>query len=121
MDERKDEAIMRTFKGVATHFENVFAELVPGGKASMIMRYEASSEEDVAGKGEDAEEEMGEGGETLEVTPSNIDISYVKVNRFHGVGIKVSFTGGGESFAMAQLSGGQKAIVALALIFAIQV
>ena len=27
---RKDEAIERTFKGVAKHFRDVFAELVPG-------------------------------------------------------------------------------------------
>ena len=42
------------------------------------------------------------------------------VSRFNGVGVKVSFSGGSETFAMAQLSGGQKAVVALALIFAIQ-
>ncbi len=28
---RKDEAIERTFKGVAKHFRDVFGELVPGG------------------------------------------------------------------------------------------
>lgn len=38
-----------------------------------------------------------------------------------GVGIKVSFTGGdAEMREMNQLSGGQKSLVALALIFAIQ-
>ena len=31
LDMRKDEAIERTFKGVAKHFGDVFAELVPGG------------------------------------------------------------------------------------------
>lgn len=40
---------------------------------------------------------------------------------FNGVGIRVRFGGGGESLRMGQLSGGQKAVVALALIFAIQV
>lgn len=35
-------------------------------------------------------------------------------------GIKVSFTGGGETHQMNQLSGGQKSLVALTLIFAIQ-
>ncbi len=33
---------------------------------------------------------------------------------------KVSFTGGGEQYLLEQLSGGQKSLVALALIFAIQ-
>ncbi len=38
-----------------------------------------------------------------------------------GIGIKVSFTpGGGEMKEMQQLSGGQKCVVALAIIFAIQ-
>lgn len=31
LDARKDEAIERTFKGVAKHFREVFGELVPGG------------------------------------------------------------------------------------------
>ena len=34
--------------------------------------------------------------------------------------VKVSFAAAGETFLMSQLSGGQKAVVALALIFAIQ-
>lgn len=34
--------------------------------------------------------------------------------------VKVSFAAAGETFMMSQLSGGQKAVVALALIFAIQ-
>lgn len=33
---------------------------------------------------------------------------------FNGVGIRVRFGGGGESLRMGQLSGGQKAVVALA-------
>ena len=43
------------------------------------------------------------------------------VENFTGVGIKVSFTGTGETREMNQLSGGQKSLVALTLIFAIQV
>lgn len=35
LDQRKDEAIERTFRGVAKHFRDVFAELVPGGSASL--------------------------------------------------------------------------------------
>jgi len=40
LDMRKDEAIIRTFKQVAKHFEEVFAELVPGGTASLVMQHE---------------------------------------------------------------------------------
>lgn len=38
LDARKDEAIERTFKGVAKNFREVFAELVPGGKGELVMQ-----------------------------------------------------------------------------------
>lgn len=37
LDAKKDEAIERTFKTIAKHFSEVFAELVPGGKAMLVM------------------------------------------------------------------------------------
>jgi structural maintenance of chromosome 3 (chondroitin sulfate proteoglycan 6) len=43
-----------------------------------------------------------------------------RVSSFQGVEVKVSFTGINAPILMQQLSGGQKALVALALIFAIQ-
>lgn len=38
LDMRKNEAIERTFKGVAKEFREVFAELVPGGKGELVMQ-----------------------------------------------------------------------------------
>ncbi|CAH2060877.1 unnamed protein product [Thlaspi arvense] len=67
LDQRKDESIERTFKGVARNFREVFSELVQGGHGHLV-----------------------------------------------------SFTGQGETQSMKQLSGGQKTVVALALIFSIQ-
>uniref|UniRef100_A0A914VJN0 RecF/RecN/SMC N-terminal domain-containing protein n=1 Tax=Plectus sambesii TaxID=2011161 RepID=A0A914VJN0_9BILA len=52
--------------------------------------------------------------------PSQPSASLPLVETFTGVGIKVSFTGTGETREMQQLSGGQKSLVALALIFSIQ-
>eukprot|EP01086_Lenisia_limosa_P012780 TRINITY_DN41371_c0_g1_i1.p1 TRINITY_DN41371_c0_g1~~TRINITY_DN41371_c0_g1_i1.p1 ORF type:complete len:644 (+),score=238.31 TRINITY_DN41371_c0_g1_i1:261-1934(+) len=86
LDQRKDEAIERTYKGVAKNFAEVFKEMIPKGKASMHM---------VRAKND-------EGG--LE---------------YSGVSIKVSFTGT-SSHNISQLSGGQKTMVAMALLFAIQ-
>lgn len=37
LDQRKDESIERTFKGVAKHFREVFSELVQGGHGFLIM------------------------------------------------------------------------------------
>lgn len=42
------------------------------------------------------------------------------MSSFQGIQIRVSFSGSGQQYQMQQLSGGQKALVALALIFAIQ-
>ena len=38
LDLRKDEAIERTFKGVAKNFREVFAALVPGGSGQLVMQ-----------------------------------------------------------------------------------
>lgn len=38
LDQRKDEAIERTFKQVAKNFEEVFDKLVPAGKGKLIIQ-----------------------------------------------------------------------------------
>ena len=38
LDQRKDEAIERTFKQVASNFEEVFVKLVPAGRGRLIIR-----------------------------------------------------------------------------------
>lgn len=92
LDRRKDEAILRTFKGVSHHFTEVFSELVPTGAGRMLIVKSSD--------------------------PDTEDVDSMET--FTGVQIKVNFRGEGESYLMSQLSGGQKALVALAFIFAIQ-
>ncbi|KAJ8025935.1 Structural maintenance of chromosomes protein 3 [Holothuria leucospilota] len=102
---RKYEAIQFTFKQVSKYFSEVFAKLVPGGKATLVMK-----------KGDDESEDLD--GESASASKSS---SVPLVEQFTGVGIKVSFSGkSGETREMQQLSGGQKSLVALTLIFAIQ-
>lgn len=43
-----------------------------------------------------------------------------RVSRYTGIGVRVSFAEGTETVHIQQLSGGQKSLVALALVFAIQ-
>ncbi|NXA49485.1 SMC3 protein, partial [Nothocercus julius] len=109
---RKYEAIQLTFKQVSKNFSEVFQKLVPGGKATLVMKkgdVEGNQSQD-EGEGS-AESERGSGSQS----------SVPSVDQFTGVGIRVSFTGKqGEMREMQQLSGGQKSLVALALIFAIQ-
>eukprot|EP00047_Mylnosiga_fluctuans_P012714 m.27489 g.27489 ORF g.27489 m.27489 type:complete len:1202 (-) comp4429_c0_seq1:98-3703(-) len=103
LDGQKDEAIERTFKQVAKNFTEVFKELVPEGRASLVMqrrRDEAADDE-----------------------PAAADTSRTggRIENYVGVGIRVSFTGrSDETHLVQQLSGGQKTVVALGLIFAIQ-
>ncbi len=107
LDSRKDEAIMRTFRGVGMHFKEVFQELVPGGDASLTMVRAATAAAATAGKRKAAGADEAEAAGT--------------VQNFGGVKIKASFGGAvGAPQDLSLLSGGQKSLVALALIFAIQ-
>jgi len=114
LDRKKDEAINRTFRGVSAHFKDVFKELVPNGAGELIMR---TALDEVAVDGTDSEDEE-EGGSKKKKAAE--DLINPDVSLFRGVGVKVRFSRSSENFLMSQLSGGQKALVAMALIFAIQ-
>lgn len=103
LEHRKYEAIQLTFKQVSKYFSEVFTKLVPQGNASLVMK---SDKEDQT-------------VESMEDSASTSDAPVME--QFEGVGIRVSFSGRqAEMKEMQQLSGGQKSLVALALIFAIQ-
>ncbi|KAM7522845.1 hypothetical protein LguiA_012747 [Lonicera macranthoides] len=101
LDQQKDESIERTFKGVAKHFREAFSELVQGGHGTLVMT-----------KKKDGDQDSDDNDQSLAPPVEG------RVEKY--VGVKVSFTGQGETRSMKQLSGGQKTVVALALIFAIQ-
>ncbi|KAK9764937.1 Structural maintenance of chromosomes protein 3 [Basidiobolus ranarum] len=101
LDQRKDEAIERTFKQVAKYFAEIFEKLVPLGRGELILEQRIEREQ-----GDDEDEEADRGG---------------IIDNYTGVAIKVSFNSKtDEGLRMQQLSGGQKSLVALGLIFAIQ-
>ena len=91
LDQRKDEAIERTFKQVSREFANVFERLVPAGRGRLVIqrktdRQHAGDEE------EDSDEERRE-----------------SVENYIGVGISVSFNSKhDDQQRIQQLSGGQK-------------
>ncbi|KAL0569682.1 Structural maintenance of chromosomes protein 3 [Marasmius crinis-equi] len=100
LDQRKDEAIERTFKQVASNFEEVFEKLVPAGRGRLIIQRRIDQDE--------ADEEME-------------DTQQTSVDNYTGISIKVSFNSKvDEGLRIQQLSGGQKSLVALATVFAIQ-
>lgn len=118
LDQRKDEAIERTFKQVSREFANVFEKLVPAGRGRLIIQRKTDRAQR---QQDDLESEDEEAKESVE--------NYV------GVGISVSFNSKhDDQQRIQQLSGGQKSkclphilifshkigLCALALVFAIQ-
>ena len=112
LDQQKDEAILRTFSNVAKHFSEVFKEIVPLGKGQLLMRTSADRGGAAAAGAAAVDDDLDDS--------QAASSSKLKVNDFEGVQVKVSFTPTGEVYLMSQLSGGQKALVALSIIFAIQ-
>ncbi|KAE9415025.1 hypothetical protein Angca_008256 [Angiostrongylus cantonensis] len=98
LDTRKYDAIQLTFKQVSKNFAEVFKKLVPNGSGSLVIQ---TNKDD-------------------SIDTSQSDQAAHIMESFVGVGIRVSFDGNSETREMVQLSGGQKSLVALALIFAIQ-
>lgn len=104
LEQRKQEAILFTFKQVSVNFSDMFKQLVPAGKAQLIMKKEAKESESEESTSQDSGSSRGKA-----------------YDEYSGISIKVSFTGkSAETLEMNQLSGGQKTLVALTLIFAIQ-
>jgi structural maintenance of chromosome 3 (chondroitin sulfate proteoglycan 6) len=93
LDVKKFEAIESSFNDISKNFALVFSKLVPQGSAHLEMK-------------EDSRKDPAK---------------FSKVEMLSGILIKVSFSGqAAETREMSQLSGGQKSMVALTLIFAIQ-
>jgi structural maintenance of chromosome 3 (chondroitin sulfate proteoglycan 6) len=116
LERQKDEAINRTFRGVSANFKDVFKELVPNGAGELVMRTVI----DEASAASDDEDEDSEDTQATEKKKKGFDPNNPNVSLYKGIGIKVRFSEVGENYLMSQLSGGQKALVAMALIFAIQ-
>jgi structural maintenance of chromosome 3 (chondroitin sulfate proteoglycan 6) len=104
LDLRKDAAIEKTFTQAAENFADVWKTLVPEGLKFVI----SGSGNLVMLKRTENESQGTQNDEALQ--------------NYTGVAIQVSFKSqSDQELRMAQLSGGQKSLVALALIFAIQV
>ena len=92
LNRRKDDALQVTYKMVADNFKEVFEQIVPGGEGELVLKFDDDEEPGAVGAG----------------------------RKYVGVQVRVRFAAGGEVRRMRQLSGGQKSVVALAMIFAIQ-
>lgn len=121
LDMQKEQTILNTFQGVSRHFSDVFGELVPGGEGRLVMLSAADmSAEDGDEEGGEQEEKGSPPSASASAQQKGKGGHAASVSAFLGVQVKVSFSETSQQFEMKQLSGGQKALVALALIFAIQ-
>lgn len=100
LDQRKNEAIEQTFDQVAKYFSQVWKKLVPDGEGELL----------IVERDDDSVFIINQ-----EITQNTQE----EVERYIGVSLNVCFTPG-QKMRMSQLSGGQKSLVALTLIFAIQ-
>lgn len=93
LDQRKDEAIERTFKQVSREFANVFEKLVPAGRGRLVIQRRADRQLQQQQDDErDSDEERR-----------------ASVESYTGVGISVSFNSKhDDQQRIQQLSGGQK-------------
>jgi cell division protein FtsB len=95
LDMKKDEAIERTFKTIAKHFSEVFSELVPGGKATLVIKSRALDEEargdDEEEKGDEEEEEKGgrKKGKAKKKQKTKHREELTGTQSYSGIGIKV--------------------------------
>ncbi len=91
LDQRKDEAIERTFKQVSREFASVFEALVPAGRGRLVIQRKTDRRQ------VEEEEDDEEAQESVE--------------NYTGVGISVSFNSKhDDQQRIQQLSGGQKSI-----------
>lgn len=98
LDQRKDEAIERTFRQVSREFANVFSQLVPAGKGRLVIQRRSDRQARGAAEEGDESDDEGRGGDKAK-----------GVENYTGVGISVSFNSRhDEQQRIQQLSGGQK-------------
>lgn len=119
LQNRKNEAIIRTFKEVSVGFAKVFENLVPAGKGRLIIQKKNNEQQSNTIS-------LSQYPDTNEGQEDDSDSDYPddqnkSIDSFIGISISVSFNSKkNEQLRLEQLSGGQKSLCALALILAIQ-
>ena len=81
LDQRKDEAIERTFKQVASNFEEVFEKLVPAGRGRLIIQRRIDQDEEDAEEVDEAQQNSIDNytGVSIKVTQSFLGPTNVMV------------------------------------------
>ncbi|OAA58385.1 chromosome segregation protein [Niveomyces insectorum RCEF 264] len=120
LDRVKDESIERTFKQISKEFATIFERLVPAGHGRLVIqRRDGRQADDDDANGEEEDNEAATAAESQRQRQKR---RHSSVESYTGVGISVSFNSKhmDEQQKVQQLSGGQKSLCALCLVFAIQ-
>lgn len=135
LEHKKYEAIQITYRQVSKFFSEMFNKLVPEGKAFIDMIYADQNGSESSQLSQDSQSSGGLSAEGLfsslklfyrfsnffyQILGNLQTSAFNRIDNFIGVKIRVAFTGTAVIKELNQLSGGQKSIVALAFIFAIQ-
>lgn len=109
LDEKKRQALMKTWRKVNTDFASIFSMLLPGTTARL------SPPRDTSGDGDLDEEELAE--RNMPISPDDDVEATFLVN---GLEVKVSFDAGATyKESLSELSGGQRSLLALSLILSL--
>ena len=112
---------MRTFGGVQKHFSEVFSELVPSGKGSLILEKSDDAENEdgttninsyASGESDNEESRVEDSASSpTQDIAAAISPNTPRVKSFIGISVKVTFAGELESTQTSALSGGQKRLL----------
>ena len=114
MENSSNTKIEFTFRQVAKYFEETFKILVPNGHGRMTFHQHSSASE----TGKNSNKFVN--AVYLFILKNFTPLFFIDEIRHSSVSVHVSFDGGEEMSELNQLSGGQKSIVALAYMFALQ-
>jgi chromosome segregation protein len=114
-DQRIQDAFQETFAAAAAHFEDVVAQLFPGGRGRLRLVREAEAPRPVLGgaepPGSAASPEAPDGEPADEDAPADPD---------DDLGVEIEITPAGKATKrLSLLSGGEKSMTALAFLFAV--
>ncbi|KAI5953278.1 SMC3 [Candida jiufengensis] len=125
LQKQKKQTIMNSFKTISKSFNEIFEKLVPQGTGNLILiKKKNLSESQQPTQTQEDEEEEPEQQQTADAdinSDSDSEEDDDTIDNYTGVSISVSFNSKyDEQQKIEQLSGGQKSLCAITLIFAIQ-
>ncbi|KAH0478089.1 MAG: uncharacterized protein KVP18_004146 [Porospora cf. gigantea A] len=123
LDNKKDAVLMKTFENVNRQFGLAFKKIVPAGEACMVLKRMTDEELEHWRRCrlEDSERRVTRAEDSLDTLQLESQPYESKVDLYTGITMKLSFNSAVHGLTpLRQLSGGQRTVAAVALIFGLQ-